>query len=476
MRCKNGFELYRLLVYNGKKLLDRRGIAVLRAFGALSQDRRMRYGALSIFLFAPLLPEWLAPLTTLFVFILFFRYARSQAILITPRNQQILAVIFLCWQFSGIPRSNYRISSLVFSLLWLLMFLGFLTVSNLLTDEGSLRDAVVAITLCGGIVGCIAVGQIFLFHFGGYINESLRTFFNPFWGKADVFLADIAVNHLLPDKTLALLPVHAPVQAQERANSTFSNPIFLACYSLMVLPLSVYCFSNGKTWKKKLISAVCVVACVGGIAASYSRGAYLSVIVVVFVMLFMGWKQALGIVVASPVFLWLFPSGVYRRLLSLLNLRDFSVVTRSRIWEICIALLKEHWVWGLGPGVENIRHILIERGEIHQPHAHNLVLQLFLEGGIIGIALFVAVIIWTFIDLIVVCFRSKKGRPLAAALIAGLTGLLVFGFFDYVLYGAKILQFFMMYLGLAMAVKSVYGKKRKTADAGENPEPTADSA
>lgn len=453
-------------MYNTNQFSFMRGGVTIKKIGEpLVLDKKVRLWTLSAFLTAPLLPEYLAPLTTLAAFYFFVQFFRSAGKKIIFEKQQILMLIFICWQFIGIFRSNNTGSSVIFSLLWLFMFLGFLLVANVVDSKEQLKQVLFAVTLCGGAVGSVAVGQIFLYHYGGYIAEPLRTLFNPFWGRLDLFIAKLAVEHILPGGVVDMLPRLAPLQAIDRANATFTNPNFLAFYLVMVLPMAVYCFSRITHGKKKIVSLLCIITIVGGIAGSYSRMPYLAVIVTVFVMLFMGWKYAVTILAASPVFLFIFPSGVYKRLLTLLNFKDESVVTRAKIWEACGEMLRKKWVWGMGPGVGNVRDILISQYGIHQPHAHNLFIQLFLEGGIFGVSVFALIVLWILFDMIVLCFRSKEGRPLAVAIIASLAGLLTCGITDYVLYGPKILQFFMMLLGLALAVKKIYPatqKKHKT--------------
>lgn len=368
-------------------------------------------------------------------------------------------LLFICWQFIGIFRSKNIGSSVLFSFLWLFMFMGYMLAADLIDSKKRLEQALFAITLSGGIVGTIGVGQIVLLHHGKWISPKLSTFFNPFWGQLDLFLSKIAVGYLLPNKFVDMLPRQMPLHIVTRASSTFTNPIFLACFLVMALPIAVYCTFYLKEKKKKWISLASIVMIVGGVASSYSRGPYLAVGISVFFMLFMGWKQALAILAITPVFLYIFPSGVYRRLLSLLSSKDSSIIIRSRVWDACIATLKERWVWGLGPGVGNTRDILVNQYNVNQPHAHNLFLQLYLEGGIIGGTLFALIVLWLLADMVVLAFRSKEGKPFAVAIIASMMGFLTCGFTDYVLYGPKILQFFMVLLGIAFAGKKVYGKK-----------------
>ncbi|HOO25229.1 MAG TPA: O-antigen ligase family protein, partial [Clostridiales bacterium] len=326
-------------------------------------------------------------------------------------------------------------------------------------DRESLKKVVYAISLGGGLAGCIGVGQVFLMHYGHYIWEPLATVFNPFWGLLDSFLVKIGVEYLLPKSLLALLPHNAPIRIDARASSTFTNPIFLASYMVMTLPFAVYSIGTAKRKRFKALAFLCVVAIVGGVAGSYSRAPYLALGVTVFIMLFMGWKYALSVLAATPAFLIILPSGVYKRLLTLLDLNDGSIVTRADVWSACMETFRKKWLIGLGPGVGNTRQILINQYGIFQPHAHSLFLQLYLEGGVIGGTLFLALIVWIFVDIIILYARSKQNRPLAVTFFASLTGFLVCGITDYVLYGPKILQFFMLFLGLVVAAKRIYAPK-----------------
>lgn len=448
-------------MYNTKKLVMLRGrmFSIIKISKPLTVEKKAWLWILSALTFAPLLPEYLAPLTTLFAFCFYIQHMRSSNKNFRFEKEQILILVFICWQFIGIFRSKSIGSSVLFSFLWLFMFMGYVVVANLINSKQRLEQALFAISLTGGITGTIGVGQIVLLHHGQWITPKLSTFFNPFWGRLDLFLSKVVVEYLLPDKFVTMLPRQIPFQIVTRASSTFTNPIFFACFLVMALPIAVYCTFHLKEKKKKWISLACIVMIVGGVASSYSRGPYLAVGISVFFMLFMGWKQALAILATTPVFLYIFPSGVYRRLLSLLSSKDSSIIIRSRVWDACTETLKAKWVWGLGPGVGNVRDILVSQYNINQPHAHNLFLQLYLEGGLVGGALFTLIILWVIVDMIVLSFRSKEGRPFAVAILASMMGFLTCGFTDYVLYGPKILQLFMVLLGVALAGKKVYAKK-----------------
>lgn len=366
-------------------------------------------------------------------------------------------LVFMGWQFVGVLWSGHKFNSISVSLIWVLMFFGFLFVSNLINSKERLEEVLFASTLCGGVAGAVGIGQMILFHYGDIIAAPLKTGLNPFWRSLDLFLAKLCVYKILPANIVEILPQQLPFYTDNRANATFSNPVFFACFMIMVLPFAVYCFFYLKDKRKKWISLACTIVIVCGLALSYSRAPYLALGITAFVLLFMGRKQAFKILATTPVLLFLLPSGVYKRLLTLLNTNDVSITTRTSVWDICIETLKKKWVFGMGPGVENVRGILYSLNPpIYQPHAHNVFLQLFLEGGIFGVSVFFALIIWVIAGLMKLCIRSKEGRPLGVALLASFAGFLTCGITDYVLYGPKILQYFMMILGLTLAAKKIY--------------------
>jgi len=408
------------------------------------------------FLSAPLSPEFIAPALTLVTFCLFLKALHTDNKKLIFEKEQIIFIAFICWQIVGIFYSKSFVDSIVTTLTGILLFFGYIFVSNLINSRERLDKILFAATLSGGIAGAMGIGQILLFHFGGYIAKPLKTMFNPFWRNMNVYLVKMLYTVILPKKVAGMLPHVVQIDIVTRANSTFTNPVFFACFLVMVLPFAAYCFFYLKDKRKKWISLVCAVMIAGGVASSYSRGPYLAAAVTVFVLLFMGRKQAIKMLAVSPLLLLLIPTGVFKRLLSLLGSGDISINTRSAIWADCIEILKKKWLFGMGPGVANVRKLLVGTYGINQPHAHNIILQLMLEGGIIGTSIFVAAIVFIIVEMVKLGIRSKEGRSLGVAVIASITGFLTCGMTDYVIYGAKVLQYFMMILGLALAARRIF--------------------
>lgn len=149
-----------------------------------------------------------------------------------------------------------------------------------------------------------------------------------------------------------------------------------------------------------------------GLLPTYSRGAYLAVIVMLVVLMFLGKKQAVGIAALFAGILLILPQSVYQRLFAILQL-DVSTVTRLAIWGGCLKVFTEIPLFGVGAGTENVTNLLQNRFGINQPHAHSLYFELLVEGGLISILFFVAVLSLLVYDLFYLLRSGRKWRRMA---------------------------------------------------------------
>ncbi len=379
-------------------------------------------------------------------------------------KQTLFFGAFLLMQFIQVLNSDFKVSAFGFALLWFVMFMGYIFVSDLADTKEKIEKILFTSTVAGGIAGGIGVVQMGLYHYGGIVNEKLRFIFNPLW---DIFHEAVVklMAVIFPDSLAAHFGVDfdtAKVSSfATRACSTFSNPIFFAMFLVVVLPIALHCFFQLKENKaKRAVSFFCVLAIVAGIAFSYSRGAYLAAMVTIFVTLFCEKKQTITTVCLAPVVLLVIPSGVYKRLLSLVTDReDISLTTHAKIYQAAFETIKEHWLFGIGTGNAGFEEILHNDYGIKQPHAHNIFLEFLIEGGIIGAGLFVISLLLLIIGMIKIAVKLKEARPIAVTLIASVAGLVCCGMFDFIFYGPKPIQIFFLLAGLIEAVRKLYEKQ-----------------
>lgn len=418
----------------------------VRAFLQVNKGRWL--WAAAAFLLAALLPEYVFPLLCLTAYLCTVRRC------VSLRSTEKAMLVYMAWSALAVSYSGAKASALAILLPWCLFFFG----SRMLLSTVDNADKLNALFLCGaasgGIAGGIAILQMVLFHFGG----PLKKMFNPFWHLLDMQVADLAVR-LLPQSVVRMLPRTQFIAIADRASGTFTNPLFLAVFLCMMAPFCTYCLFYFHRRATRIFAALCLLLCVGGIAVSYSRGPYLALCIVFFVMLFYGRKYAWKLLCTAGallVGLSLFAGGVFRRLLTLFSGRDISVNTRSQIWKACFEMLRGHWLFGYGTGVGNVRNMLHENYRIRQPHAHNLFLQILLEQGVIGLALFGAILILFLRNLYRLAKKGDIGRGIAVTLLGSLAGFCACGMTDYLFYGMKPLCYFLMLIALSECALRIY--------------------
>ena len=150
----------------------------------------------------------------------------------------------------------------------------------------------------------------------------------------------------------------------------------------------------------------------------------------------------------------LVPQSVLSRFLSIGGV-DFSIAERFSIWEVALKTFGKSPIFGLGPGVENFWGVLLESG-VNAPHAHNLVLQLLMEGGLIALALMV-LMGWKIerrgMDLMT---RSPETHLLGGVFLAFAAGFVMNSMVDYPLLSPKLVGVFMMVMAIGDSACRVY--------------------
>lgn len=404
----------------------------------LPSDRIPWRMALITLLCAAFLPEYIAPVFTLSTFLVFKRYFSQ-----TKQKARIGTVgkvflVYMCYMMISFLWSDTKIFSILVPLLWMGMFLGDIFLSNLIDRRERLRQAMFFLTIGAAAVSVVALLQM--------LCIKLKIPFPiPFWKDVDHFI-------------FKFLPFSIVIDfVSTRASATFDNPLILAAYLIIILPVSIYSLFELKEKWQRITAGVCVLLIFGGIAATYSRGAYLAVIVMLVVLMFLGKKQAVGIAALFAGILLILPQSVYQRLFAILQL-DVSTVTRLAIWGGCLKVFTENPLFGVGAGTENVTNLLQNRFGINQPHAHSLYFELLVEGGLISILFFVAVLSLLVYDLFYLLRSGRKWRRMGVAYLASLAGFLVFSVFEFSLQTPKELQYFMLFLGLVEASKRLCQK------------------
>ena len=165
---------------------------------------------------------------------------------------------------------------------------------------------------------------------------------------------------------------------------------YLALTGMLGMGIAIAEWSEGRRRRALAASAVVLLTIVG-LIATFSRGAWLGLAVAVLVAsLLYRTRMAIPCLVGAGLAVALLPPIYLDRLTSILSIHPGSASEeRLLIWESALRMIKEHPWLGFGLNTYNATFPTFKSPEIWgTPYAHNCYLQLTVELGLIGLALF----------------------------------------------------------------------------------------
>ena len=241
-----------------------------------------------------------------------------------------------------------------------------------------------------------------------------------------------------------------------RVPATMGNPNMMGQYLLLVIPIAGAKLLSAKDWLRRLYYlACCGVMCVCMIL-TFSRGAWLGLLFAGAVFAVLWHPQLILLAPFALVGLYfVLPETVISRFTSIGNLTDNSTSYRVYIWMGTLAMLKDYWLCGIGPGdgAFNMVYPAYSYNGIVAPHAHNLFLQIVCDAGIAALAVFLLLLFVYFRMLCSAMSREKDpaSRLLQIAFTAGVCGFLVQAMTDYSFYNYRVMFLFWAVLALGAA-------------------------
>ena len=254
-----------------------------------------------------------------------------------------------------------------------------------------------------------------------------------------------------------------------RITSVFENPNVLAVYLVLLFPLTLSRLLQRGGVGGRIGSALMMVIFLAATVYTWSRGAWIAVILSLSLFIFLMNPSALyaliPMLIAFPIFLHYAPSAIGIRFSSITSLADTSVSYRLGIWQGSLSMVSEHLFSGIGVGTAAfgaLYPLYAPAGMEAAPHAHNLLLQLLCEFGIVGPLVFLLLVAF-FLQ----CFLSHRHeetqddfRLLGLGIGCGVIALLVNGMFDYTFYNSRIFFLFFVLVGIMAAISRV-GRTRR---------------
>lgn len=314
------------------------------------------------------------------------------------------------------------------------LLLGYFLSANLLSSRRTLRHAITTLSTSATVVAIIGLVQ----QIGGH-----------------------AIANWLDNDAYAYIA--------GRITSVFENPNVLAVYLILILPFTTAGFLQRGRTGGRILSFLSFALCMCAIVYTWSRGAWLGVILSLALFLFS--CQPATVYLLIPVlsaFPILMTTPIGQRLSSITSLTDSSISYRLGIWRGALNMAGEHLFGGVGVGESAFCAFYpyyALSGIEGATHAHNLLLQLLCEFGVVGPLLFLGFLI-LFYRCVLTHQREETDDEFRLHSIAagcGVFAVLINGIFDYVFYNSRVFFLFFVVVGIAVALFRVGRTERARA-------------
>lgn len=280
-----------------------------------------------------------------------------------PLYLLIPIALFLAW--SAIS-SLYSLSPVSFSGFRLQAeeVLAFLLVVGLIRNQKEFESAMLIFLVALSIAALVAIKQV--------VSQENTNFFLVYQGR-----------------WVAIESLDMPKGAIVRASGHFNNPNILAAYLILLIPIATA--SIKRLGSSKWTAGAIVLASVVALALTFSRGAIISLLTAIGVVLVRKNRRFIFAVplLALTILVNPFASG-----------RLGSTLERLTAWSTAFNLIAKKPFLGVGLG--NFRRFAQSEAPVSLWHAHNLFLNVAAEVGLVAVLALLAIIIiaiWSALDL-----------------------------------------------------------------------------
>ncbi|MDR3575820.1 MAG: O-antigen ligase family protein [Anaerolineaceae bacterium] len=314
----------------------------------------------------------------------------------------------------------------------------------LIQQRSTFRGALWVLVIAGIFTGSISVFQ--------YLT---KTFTNPYWGFGQAQILNIVTG-----------------TDDYRISGPIGDPNFYAQILVVIVPLAFHFLVTEKRLVLKAIAAWSLAVCSFSIIFTYSRGGAIALAVVLISMVLYRRPKPLEIILVVALVIGIFaflPNQYSARLDTITQIVSGQtdvreeVSLRGRLSELLVAwqMFVEHPIIGVGVGnypafyQSYSRQIGLDpRTENREPH--NLFLEVAAETGLVGFAVFMMVLYFSYqgIRRAWLVFKRKELKEVAGLVVAfgiGMAGYLTAALF---IHGAYP-RYFWLLVGLALALPQV---------------------
>ena len=327
--------------------------------------------------------------------------------------------------FSGAISAGGQSSLYEALLLCVLVLVYFLTV-NMMRTESWIRRCVMALVSSAVVVSVVGIVEYF---FGDLTARWLDTEYFP----------DI----------------------KGRVVSLFDNANVLAFYLVMIFPFALEVTARCRNKRERFLAVVSIAAIVLCVVFTWSRGAWIGLIAVTLLYFIIKTRKTIKVLIGAcflvPVLPVILPQSVINRFLSIGDMSDSSTYYRFHTWLGSFDMLGDHLFGGIGFGssaFERVYPQYAHAGIESAEHSHNLFLQITVMMGVVGLAVFLAVLL-LFAQKNLEYYKNAKASGsysgVAVAAFCSVMCAIVMGMFDYIWYNNRIFFLFWAVIGISCA-------------------------
>lgn len=263
--------------------------------------------------------------------------------------------------------------------------------------------------------------------------------------------------------------VYQGLSGLSRANGFYGHPMTLGGWLCIFLPLLLIEFFERKLLGKYYwLAGLAFCICSAGLVFNATRGAWLAVSIVCAVLLIYYMFKNKRNLAVSIIFVVLIstvlvnnPKFMHR----LDTIDDFdkyqSNTERILMWQSAWNMFKDHPILGVGLGQykENYqqKYISPEAKEPQLSHAHNNLLQMLAENGIVGFVGFAIMFGYIIFKNLIDWFRTKN--IYALMLVSATVCLLLQGFTEYNFGNSAVIKIYCLVLGTCVLLSELQKDK-----------------
>lgn len=246
-----------------------------------------------------------------------------------------------------------------------------------------------------------------------------------------------------------------------RIYSVFGNPNVYGEYLVLVIPVIFALFQTTKNKILKLFYLGVLGLGTVNVLLTLSRGSMLSLAIAMVIIVLLKAHQYIPILaILAMISPFLLPEMIIRRIISVFT-GDSSTDYRRSIYEASFAMLRDNYITGTGLGQFKELYKIYSLDAAKSFHAHNTILMIFIEEGLLGLFSFIAMMIaWVRDMLTTLTFGKGDTGYIEISILAGIIGCSIQGMVDHIWHNYDIMLIYFILLGIGCASAKLSKEER----------------